>query len=105
MKAPIEDGKGNTFPFPVLKQDYRRGEIAPLDACQVSLMGYTCVITCAKARESASFTKGIRNEYKMKLSLSHSEQVPMHTALKFQRMSLAACIILAPLSISLYLVT
>src|SRR2546423_12659808 len=41
----------------------------------------------------------------MKLSLSHSEQVPMHTALKFQRMSLAACIILAPLSISLYLVT
>ena len=29
----------------------------------------------------------------------------MHTALKFQRMSLAACIILAPLSISLYLVT
>src|SRR2546421_11367605 len=49
--------------------------------------------------------KGIRKEYKMKLSLSHSEQVPMHTALKFQRMSLAACIILAPLSISLYLVT
>ncbi|MFL5655853.1 MAG: hypothetical protein ACJ8CB_16945 [Ktedonobacteraceae bacterium] len=41
----------------------------------------------------------------MKVSLSHSEQVPMHTALKFQRMSLAACIILAPLSISLYLVT
>ena len=29
----------------------------------------------------------------------------MHTALKFQRMSFAACIILAPLSISLYLVT
>ena len=31
--------KGNTFPFLVLKQDYRRGEIAPLDACQVTLMG------------------------------------------------------------------
>jgi hypothetical protein len=41
----------------------------------------------------------------MKLSLSHSEQVPMHPALTFQRMSLAACIILAPLSISLYLVS
>src|SRR6266699_1042988 len=46
----------------VLKQDYRRGEIAPLDACQVTLMGYTCVITCAKARTSASFTKGIEDE-------------------------------------------
>src|SRR5437667_7028780 len=41
----------------------------------------------------------------MKLSLSHSEQVPMHAAFKFQRMSLAACIILAPLSITLYLVS
>src|SRR5437667_5187035 len=41
----------------------------------------------------------------MKLSLSHSEQVPMHAAFKFQRMSLAACIILAPLSITLYLIT
>ena len=29
----------------------------------------------------------------------------MHPALAFQRMSLAACIILAPISISLYLVT
>src|SRR6266851_9586732 len=46
-------------------------------------------------------TKGIP----MKLSLSHSEQAPMHPALTFQRMSLAACIILAPLSISLYLVS
>lgn len=41
----------------------------------------------------------------MKRVLSHLEQAPMHPALKFQRMSLAACIILAPLSISLYLVT
>jgi len=41
----------------------------------------------------------------MKVSLSHSEQLPMHPAFIFQRMSLAACIILAPLSISLYLVS
>src|SRR5258707_4132981 len=41
----------------------------------------------------------------MKLSLSHSEQAPMHPALKLQRVSLAACIILAPLSITLYLVS
>ncbi len=41
----------------------------------------------------------------MKVSLSPSEQLPMHPAFIFQRMSLAACIILAPLSISLYLVS
>ncbi len=41
----------------------------------------------------------------MKLPTSHSEQVPVSTAFTFQRMSLAACIILAPLSITLYLVT
>ncbi len=41
----------------------------------------------------------------MKVSHSHSKQAPMHPALAFQRMSLAACIILAPISISLYLVT
>jgi hypothetical protein len=41
----------------------------------------------------------------MKIVASHAEQVPMSSALKFQRMSLAACIILAPLSITLYLVT
>jgi len=41
----------------------------------------------------------------MKLSLSHSEQAPMHPALTFQRRSLAVCILLAPLSISLYLVS
>lgn len=41
----------------------------------------------------------------MKVSHSHSKQAPIHPALTFQRMSLAACIILAPLSISLYLVT
>jgi hypothetical protein len=41
----------------------------------------------------------------MKLPLSHSEQAPVSTAFTFQRMSLAACIILAPLSISLYLVS
>ncbi len=38
----------------------------------------------------------------MELSTSHSEQMPMHSALKFQRTLLAACIILAPLSITLY---
>ncbi|MGH2479612.1 MAG: hypothetical protein ACRDHW_08160, partial [Ktedonobacteraceae bacterium] len=41
----------------------------------------------------------------MKFSLSHAEQVAMHPALIFQRMCLAACILLAPLSISLYLVS
>lgn len=41
----------------------------------------------------------------MKVSLSRSEQTRMHPALTFQRRSLAACILLAPLSISLYLVS
>jgi hypothetical protein len=41
----------------------------------------------------------------MKRSLSHSEQVSMHPALTLQRRSLAVCILLAPLSISLYLVS
>src|SRR6266704_5117721 len=36
---------------------------------------------------------------------THSEQAPVSTAFTFQRMSFAACIILAPLSISLYLVS
>ena len=41
----------------------------------------------------------------MKLPLSHSEQAPSVSAFTFQRRSLAACIILAPLSITLYLVS
>src|SRR6266571_1095145 len=41
----------------------------------------------------------------MKLPLSHSEQAPSVSAFTFQRLSLAACILLAPLSITLYLVT
>jgi hypothetical protein len=41
----------------------------------------------------------------MKLPLSHPEQAAVPTALKFQRTLLAACIILAPLSITLYLVS
>jgi hypothetical protein len=41
----------------------------------------------------------------MKRPISHSEQAPVSTAFTFQRMSLAACIILAPLSITLYLVS
>lgn len=41
----------------------------------------------------------------MKQPPTHSEQAPVSTAFTFQRMSLAACIILAPLSISLYLVS
>lgn len=40
----------------------------------------------------------------MKISLTRSEQAPMHPALVFQRACLAACILLAPLSITLYLV-
>lgn len=40
----------------------------------------------------------------MKISLSRSEQTSMHPALVFQRVCLAACILLAPLSITLYLV-
>src|SRR5437762_9268965 len=41
----------------------------------------------------------------MKLSPSHSEQAETSTAFTFQRVSLAACILLAPLSITLYLVS
>ena len=41
----------------------------------------------------------------MKLPLSHSEQAKAATAFTFQRISLAACILLAPLSITLYLVS
>jgi len=41
----------------------------------------------------------------MKLSPSHSEQPGGSTAFTFQRLSLAACILLAPLSITLYLVS
>ncbi len=41
----------------------------------------------------------------MNLPPSHSEQAPVSTAFTFQRMSLVACIIFAPLSITLYLVT
>src|ERR671932_544372 len=40
----------------------------------------------------------------MELSTSHSEQVRMPSALKFQRTLLAACIILAPLSITLHFI-
>src|SRR5207302_2541837 len=39
----------------------------------------------------------------MTFSLPHAEQVPVSTAFTFQRMSFAACIILAPLSITIYL--
>src|SRR6266702_3665476 len=41
----------------------------------------------------------------MKFSLTHSEQASVHPAFAFQRACLAACILLAPLSISLYLVS
>jgi uncharacterized membrane protein len=41
----------------------------------------------------------------MKLSVSQSEQAPVSSAFIFQRWSLAACIILAPLSITFYLVS
>jgi hypothetical protein len=41
----------------------------------------------------------------MKQPSTHSEQAPVSTAFAFQRVSLAACIILAPLSITLYLVS
>jgi hypothetical protein len=41
----------------------------------------------------------------MKQPPSHSEQAPVSSAFAFQRISLAACIILAPLSITLYLLT
>jgi hypothetical protein len=49
------------------------------------------------------FTQGRNN--KMKRPPSHAEQAPVSSAFTFQRWSLAACIILAPLSITLYLVT
>src|SRR5947209_2350647 len=41
----------------------------------------------------------------MKLPLAHSEQAETSTAFAFQRVSLATCILLAPLSITLYLVS
>src|SRR6266699_2014397 len=41
----------------------------------------------------------------MKLSPSHSEQARVSTALTFQRYAFSACIILAPLSITLYLIS
>lgn len=41
----------------------------------------------------------------MKLPLSHTEQAEVATAFTFQRLSLAACILLAPISISLYLIS
>src|SRR5436305_11447073 len=41
----------------------------------------------------------------MKLPLAHSEQAETSTAFAFQRVSLAACILLAPLSITLYLLS
>ena len=41
----------------------------------------------------------------MKPTISQSEKVPVSSAFLFQRWSLAACIILAPLSITLYLVS
>ncbi|MFL5591712.1 MAG: hypothetical protein ACJ8DI_29235 [Ktedonobacteraceae bacterium] len=50
-----------------------------------------------------NFTQGRNNT--MKPPPSHLEQAPVSTAFTFQRMSLAACIILAPLSITLYLVS
>src|SRR6266516_4494630 len=50
-----------------------------------------------------NFTQGRNNT--MKRPPSHLEQAPVSTAFTFQRMSLAACIILAPLSITLYLVS
>src|SRR2546423_5367114 len=50
-----------------------------------------------------NFTQGRNN--KMKRPPSHLEQAPVSNAFTFQRMSLAVCIILAPLSITLYLVS
>ena len=41
----------------------------------------------------------------MKLSPSHSEQARVSTAFTFQRYAFSACILLAPLSITLYLVS
>src|SRR5215469_11554635 len=41
----------------------------------------------------------------MKYLDSHSEQTPIHPTLAFQRISLAACILLMPLSITLYLLS
>src|SRR6266700_2725518 len=50
-----------------------------------------------------NFTQGRNNT--MKRPSSHLEQAPESSAFTFQRMSFAACIILAPLSISLHLVS
>src|SRR3989440_4807220 len=57
------------------------------------------------SRPSSKNTSFQGRNNKMKLSTLHSEQAPVSLSLTFQRRSLAACILLAPLSISLYLVT
>lgn len=51
-----------------------------------------------------STEQGRNNGLKLAMSHSESEQAPMHAAFKLQRKLLAVCIILAPLSITLYLV-
>src|SRR5579872_2438871 len=89
-------------PLFVLKHDDRSGEIAPLDACQVALLRIDLHEDLYKAKNISVCT---RKEWKMKSSLSHSEQTPMHPAFTFQRYAFAACIVLAPLSITLYLIS
>jgi hypothetical protein len=49
-------------------------------------------------------TMNLRTSH-MERPASQSEQTPVSTAYTFQRLSLAACIILAPLSITLYLLS
>src|SRR5438132_579332 len=61
---------------------------------------------CIAKKECVLKTNKIKGRNnKMKLPLSHPEHAAVPTALKFQRTLLAACIILAPLSITLYLVS
>src|SRR5207244_1785279 len=59
----------------------------------------------ARKKESTMNIKEKEPTMKTETPQTHSEQAPMSTAFTFQRMSFATCIILAPLSITLYLVT
>src|SRR5437899_2415361 len=105
-KALIEDGKGEYVSFPGVETGLQKGRNRASRRMSGDPDGDILALSLVRRQENQRLSrKELEKEYKMKLSLSHSEQVPMHTAFKFQRMSLAACIILAPLSISLYLVT
>src|SRR6266702_8395994 len=82
---------------------YRSFDIARASNTQHKLSTYHLLDErgCVRTFSLSNDTQERNN--KMKRPPSHAEQAPMPTALKFQRTSLSACIILAPLSITLYI--